>query len=161
MKLIDLLVATIVSDYNCPKCKIQIYEPSGEMGAIGAFSATSALLTPFHDMEINRIVAVSANLIRVYFYEEDFAKIKGYYPVPCRVGGKVYEILKETVPNEYFYIAEHTVEDVSTRAVKYADFWTDFDEPNLFFTREEAEAELKRRKEEEENENFEMQTEND
>lgn len=29
MKLIDLLVATIVSDYNCPKCKIQIYEPSG------------------------------------------------------------------------------------------------------------------------------------
>ena len=143
MKLIDLLVATIVSDYNCPKCKIQIYEPSG---ATGAFSATSALLTPFHDMEINGIGAVSANLIGVYFYEEDFAKIKGYYPVPCRVGDKVYEILKETVPNEYFYIAEHTVEDVSTRAVKYADFWTDFGEPNLFFTREEAEAAMKKRR---------------
>lgn len=144
MKLIDLLVATIVSDYNCPKCKIQIYEPSG---ATGAFSATSALLTPFHDMEINGIVAVSANLIGVYFYEEDFAKIKGYYPVPCRVGDKVYEILKETVPERYFYISEYEVQDVSTRGIKYADDWTPCDNGNLLFTKREAEAELERREE--------------
>lgn len=81
MKLIDLLVATIVSDYNCPKCKIQIYEPSG---ATGAFSATSALLTPFHDMEINGIVAVSANLIGVYFTRRILRKSRD--TIPCLAG---------------------------------------------------------------------------
>ena len=64
----------------------------------------------------------------------------------CKVGDTVYEILEETVPNHYFYISEHKVQDVSVKAVKYADEWESYDYENLYFTREEAEAELKRRR---------------
>ena len=67
--------------------------------------------------------------------------------LPCRVGDTVYEILEETVPNHYFYISEHKVQDVSAKAVKYADEWESYDYENLYFTREEAEAALERRRE--------------
>ena len=43
--------------------------------------------------------------------------------LPRKVGDVVYEILEETVPNHYFYISEHKVQDVSVKAVKYA-FYT-------------------------------------
>lgn len=66
--------------------------------------------------------------------------------LPCRVGDTVYEILEETVPNHYFYISEHKVQDVSVKAVKYADEWEPYDYENLYFTREEAEAALERRR---------------
>ena len=66
--------------------------------------------------------------------------------LPCRVGDTVYEILEETVPNHYFYISEHKVQDVSVKAVKYADEWESYDYENLYFTREEAEAALERRR---------------
>lgn len=66
--------------------------------------------------------------------------------LPCRVGDTVYEILEETVPNHYFYISEHKVQDVSVKAVKYADEWEPYDYENLYFTREEAEAALKKRR---------------
>ena len=66
--------------------------------------------------------------------------------LPCRVGDTVYEILEETVPNHYFYISEHKVQDVSVKAVKYADEWESYDYENLYFTREEAEAALEGRK---------------
>ena len=62
--------------------------------------------------------------------------------LPCKVGDTVYEILEETVPNHYFYISEHKVQDVSVKAVKYADEWESYDYENLYFTREGAEAEL-------------------
>ena len=62
--------------------------------------------------------------------------------LPCRV----YEILEETVPNHYFYISEHKVQDVSVKAVKYADEWASYDYENLYFTREEAEAALEKRR---------------
>ena len=65
--------------------------------------------------------------------------------LPCRVGDTVYEILEETVPNHYFYISEHKVQDVSVKAVKYADEWEPYDYENLYFTREDAEAALKKR----------------
>ena len=65
--------------------------------------------------------------------------------LPCGVGDTVYEILKETVPNHYFYIRECEVQDVSAKAVKYADDWASYDYENLYFTREEAEAALKKR----------------
>ena len=58
----------------------------------------------------------------------------------------VYEILEETVPNHYFYISEHKVQDVSVKAVKYADEWEPYDYENLYFTREEAEAAMKKRR---------------
>lgn len=67
--------------------------------------------------------------------------------LPCKVGDTVYEILEETVPNHYFYISEHKVQDVSVKAVKYADEWEPYDYENLYFTREEAEAALEGRKE--------------
>ena len=38
--------------------------------------------------------------------------------LPCKVGDTVYEILEETVPNHYFYISEHKVQDVSVRCMK-------------------------------------------
>ena len=66
--------------------------------------------------------------------------------LPCKVGDTVYEILEETVPNHYFYISEHKVQDVSVKAVKYADEWEPYGYENLYFTREEAEAALERRK---------------
>ena len=64
----------------------------------------------------------------------------------CKVGDTVYEILEETVPNHYFYISEHKVQDVSVKAVKYADEWEPYDYENLYFTREEAEAALEKRR---------------
>ena len=66
--------------------------------------------------------------------------------LPCRVGDTVYEILEETVPNHYFYISEWKVQDVSVKAVKYADEWASYDYENLYFTREEAEAALEGRR---------------
>lgn len=67
--------------------------------------------------------------------------------LPCKVGDTVYEIIEETVPNRYFYINEWQVQDVSAKAVKYADEWESYDYENLYFTREEAEAALERRRE--------------
>lgn len=66
--------------------------------------------------------------------------------LPCKVGDTVYEILEETVPNHYFYISEHKVQDVSVKAVKYADEWEPYGYENLYFTREEAEAAMKKRR---------------
>ena len=67
--------------------------------------------------------------------------------LPYKVGNTVYEIIEETVPNRYFYIEEYKVQDVSVKAVKYADEWEPYGCENLYFTREEAEAALERRRE--------------
>lgn len=66
--------------------------------------------------------------------------------LPCKVGDTVYEIIEETVPNHYFYINEWKVQDVSVKAVKYADDWESYDYENLYFTRGEAEAALEKRR---------------
>ena len=66
--------------------------------------------------------------------------------LPCKVGDVVYEIIEETVPNRYFYINEWPVQDVSAKAVKYADEWEQYDYENLYFTREGAEAALEGRR---------------
>lgn len=66
--------------------------------------------------------------------------------LPCKVGDTVYEIIEETVPNRYFYINEWKVQDVSVKAVKYADEWEPYDYENLYFTREGAEAALEKRR---------------
>ena len=79
-------------------------------------------------------------------YYEDLEEQGRLLVLPCRVGDTVYEILEETVPNRYFYISEWKVQDVSVKAVKYADEWESYDYENLCFTREEAEAALERRR---------------
>jgi len=79
-------------------------------------------------------------------YYEDLEEQGRLLVLPCKVGDTVYEILEETVPNHYFYISEHKVQDVSTRGIKYADDWNPCDNGNLLFTKREAEAELERRK---------------
>ena len=79
-------------------------------------------------------------------YYEDLEEQGRLLVLPCKVGDTVYEILEETVPNHYFYISEHKVQDVSVKAVKYADEWEPYDYENLYFTREEAEAALEKRR---------------
>jgi len=79
-------------------------------------------------------------------YYEDLEEQGWLLVLPCKVGDVVYEIIEETVPNRYFYISEWKVQDVSVKAVKYADEWESYDYENLYFTREEAEAALERRR---------------
>ena len=64
-------------------------------------------------------------------YYEDLEEQGRLLVLPCKVGDTVYEILEETVPNHYFYISEHKVQDVSVKAVKYADEWEPYDYENL------------------------------
>ena len=78
-------------------------------------------------------------------YYKDLEEQGRLLVLPCKVGDTVYEILEETVPNHYFYINEWKVQDVSVKAVKYADEWEPYDYENLYFTIEEAEAALKKR----------------
>ena len=66
--------------------------------------------------------------------------------LPHGVGDTVYEIIEETVPNGYFYISEYKVQDVSTRGIKYAGEWEQYDYEDLYFTREEAEEALEKRR---------------
>ena len=79
-------------------------------------------------------------------YYEDLEEQGRLLVLPCRVGDTVYEILEETVPNRYFYISEWKVQDVSVKAIKYADEWEQYDYENLYFTREGAEAALEKRR---------------
>ena len=76
----------------------------------------------------------------------DFEERGRLLVLPCKVGDVVYEIIEETVPNRYFYINEWKVQDVSAKAVKYADEWEQYDYENLYFTREGAEEALERRR---------------
>lgn len=63
--------------------------------------------------------------------------------LPVAVGSKVYEIIEDTVPEHHYYIAEYEVQDISAKAVMYADDWYNFDYPNLYFDRAEAEEKLR------------------
>ena len=81
-------------------------------------------------------------------YYEDLEEQGRLLVLPHKVGDTVYEIIEETVPNHYFYINEWKVQDVSVKAVKYADEWESYDYENLYFTIEEAEAALKKRRRE-------------
>lgn len=153
MKLIDLLEAIGEGYCSFDTAEIiQIYEPNMDWDNFSEFHVGSQLLKPFVDFEVDCIGAIAENVIRVALYNEDFCGVKGYFPMPCKVGDTVYEILEETVPERYFYISEYEVQDVSTRGIKYADDWNLCDNGNLLFTKREAEAELERRKERQKNE---------
>lgn len=88
--------------------------------------------------EMKKILKLAEKLKAYEDAEEQGLQLR----VPVAVGGKVYEIIEETVPNNYFYISEHEVQDVSAKAVKYADDWCEYGDPNLYFTRAEAEQAL-------------------
>lgn len=77
---------------------------------------------------------VAERLVKYEDLEEQGRLIK----LPCAVGDTVYEVLEESVPLPYFYIAEYEVQDVSAKAVKYGDDWVSYNYSNLFFTREET-----------------------
>lgn len=72
----------------------------------------------------------------------DFLVENNVVVLPCKVGDTVYEIIEDTVPTHHCYISEYEVQDVSSKAVMYADDWHSFDCPNLYFTKEEAEKAL-------------------
>ena len=97
-----------------------------------------------HEAEKNKQLADWLEELKRYRDLEEQGRL---LVLPCKVGDTVYEILEETVPNHYFYISEHKVQDVSVKAVKYADECEPYDYENLYFTREEAEAALEKRKE--------------
>lgn len=96
-----------------------------------------------HEAEKNKQLADWLEELKRYKDLEEQGRL---LVLPCRVGDTVYEILEETVPNHYFYISEHKVQDVSVKAVKYADEWEQYDYENLYFTREGAEAALEKRR---------------
>ena len=96
-----------------------------------------------HEAEKNKQLADWLEELKRYKDLEEQGRL---LVLPCRVGDTVYEILEETVPNHYFYISEHKVQDVSVKAIKYADEWESYDYENLYFTREEAEAALEKRR---------------
>lgn len=77
---------------------------------------------------------------------EDLEEQGKLIKLPCAVGDTVYEVLEESVPLHYFYIAAYEVQDVSVKAVKYADDWTSYHDKTLFFTREEAKKKLEEMK---------------
>lgn len=98
-----------------------------------------------HEAEKNKQLADWLEELKRYKDLEEQGRL---LVLPCRVGDTVYEIIEETVPNHYFYINEWKVQDVSAKAVKYADEWEPYDYENLYFTREEAEAAMKKRRRE-------------
>lgn len=66
--------------------------------------------------------------------------------LPCRVGDKAYHVIEDNWHNPPIYISEHEIQDVSAKAVYFADDWWTFEEMprmNAFLTRAEAEARLK------------------
>lgn len=75
----------------------------------------------------------------------DYLLNNGVVVLPCKVGDVVYEIIEDTVPTHHCYIEEYEVQDVSVKAVKYADDWYKFDYSGLYFTKEEAQKALAER----------------
>ena len=64
--------------------------------------------------------------------------------LPCKVGAKVYEVFYDELNNPQYYIYKYEIEDVSVKAIKYADDWISWEELNdVYFDRKEAEKRLR------------------
>ena len=69
----------------------------------------------------------------------------------CKVGDKAYHVIKDDIAEPPIYISEHEIQDVSAKAVYFADDWWTFEEMhemNAFLNKAEAEktlAEMRRR----------------
>lgn len=84
---------------------------------------------------------------------EEYARFKNLHEsgrlleLPCAIGDTVYEIIHDDVPVHIDYICKYTVEDISARAIKFAEDWNPLDSiPNVYYTREEAEEALRKLK---------------
>lgn len=62
--------------------------------------------------------------------------------LPCKIGDTIYEVIEETVPNHYYYIGSYEVQDISAKAICYANDWVPLDYNNPYFTLEDAEKAL-------------------
>ena len=66
--------------------------------------------------------------------------------LPCKVGDKAYHVIKDHLANPPIYISEHEIQDVSAKAVYFADDWwmiEEMPEMNAFLSKEAAEQALK------------------
>lgn len=65
--------------------------------------------------------------------------------LPCKVGDKAYHVIKDNIAVPPVYISEHEIQDVSVKAVYFADDWWSFEEMpklNAFLSKAEAEKAL-------------------
>lgn len=71
---------------------------------------------------------------------EDAEEERRLFVTPCKPGDKIYEVVVDEIPSWECYICGYVVQDVSTKQVKYADEWADWDTPYLYTDEKEAEA---------------------
>lgn len=65
--------------------------------------------------------------------------------LPCKVGDKAYHIIEDNMADPPIYISEHEIQDVSAKAVYFADDWWSFEEMremNAYLNKAEAEKAL-------------------
>lgn len=75
---------------------------------------------------------------------EDLEDAGKLLKLPCAVGDMVYEVFYDELNIPQYYICKYEIEDVSDKAVKYADDWIPWEElNNVYFDREEAEKRLR------------------
>ena len=63
----------------------------------------------------------------------------------CKVGDKAYHIIEDNMAIPPIYISEHEIQDVSAKAVYFADDWWSFEEMremNAYLNKAEAEKAL-------------------
>lgn len=100
MKLIDLLEAIGEGYCSFDTAEIiQICEPNMDWDNFSEFHVGSQLLKPFVDFEVDCIGAIAENVIRVALYNEDFCGVKGYFPMPCKVGTRYMKSLRKRCRN--------------------------------------------------------------
>ena len=101
--------------------------------------------------------SVGINSFRYYNYD-DFQKLAtklAYYEdleeqglllkLPCKVGDKAYHVIEDNIAIPPIYISEHEIQDVSAKAVYFADDWWSFEEMremNAYLNKAEAEKAL-------------------
>lgn len=141
--LFDLLM--MIDPNFDSKYIIQICDPEEDWDCFQSFRSSSRLLEPFYDMRIGDIDAISDGVFRIGFCQEDWAEIRGFSTLPCKVGENVYEIIDDDIAEGSLYIKEYEVEDVSIKQVKYAGDWTDRNYENLYFTKKDAVRAFERR----------------
>lgn len=89
------------------------------------------------------LAQVSERLAEYEELEESGRLIK----TPCAVGDTVYEIIHDDIPVHIDYICKYTVEDISAKAIKFAEDWNLLDSvPHVYFARDEAEEALRKMK---------------
>ena len=141
-RLIGVMNMTLEEKINRLREATEKYRKNTNAEPQNSFEAEAKKVAK-HEAEKNKQLADWLEELKRYKDLEEQGRL---LVLPCRVGDTVYEILEETVPNHYFYISEHKVQDVSVKAIKYADEWEQYDYENLYFTREEAEAALEKRR---------------